>query len=253
MYSNQYSIGGYYEGIPGWEFSLEGYYKQMRNVLEYQDGTSFFGTSTHWEEKVEVGKGRSFGLEFMIQKTAGRTTGWMAYTLAKSDRQFENGTINNGKRFPYKYDRRHNISLCVNHKFSNRIDIGASWIFYTGGTITIPERETVIIKPDGSMEETSYISSRNNYRLPASHRLNFGVNFNKKTKHGMRTWNISIYNVYNAMNPNLVYTKRDNGNFYYGNNNNGMFITGQENKRKTVIKKMTLLPCIPSFTYTYRF
>ena len=55
------------------------------------------------------------------------------------------------------------------------------------------------------------------------------------------------------MNPNLVYTKRDNGNFYYGNNNNGMFITGQENKRKTVIKKMTLLPCIPSFTYTYRF
>lgn len=253
MYSNQYSIGGYYEGIPGWEFSLEGYYKQMRNVLEYQDGTSFFGTSTHWEEKVEVGKGRSFGLEFMIQKTAGRTTGWMAYTLAKSDRQFENGTINNGKRFPYKYDRRHNISLCVNHKFSNRIDIGASWIFYTGGTITIPERETVIIKPDGSMEETSYISSRNNYRLPVSHRLNFGVNFNKKTKHGMRTWNISIYNVYNAMNPNLVYTKRDNGNFYYGNNNNGMFITGQENKRKTVIKKMTLLPCIPSFTYTYRF
>lgn len=189
--------------------------------------------------KVEVGKGRSFGLEFMVQKTSGKTTGWLAYTLSKTDHRFENGTISQGEWFPYKYDRRHNISLCLNHKFNNRIDIGASWIFNTGGCITIPERETIVIKPDGSIEETGYISYRNNYRLPVSHRLNMGINFNKKTKHGMRTWNISIYNVYNAMNPNLVYSEQRNG-------------TDQKTK-KTVIKKITILPCIPSVTYTYRF
>ena len=88
----------------------------MHNVLEYQDGATFFGSSGGWQEKVEMGRGRSFGLEILAQKTIGKTTGWLGYTIAKSDRQFKDGTVNNGERFPYKYDRRHNINLCVNHK-----------------------------------------------------------------------------------------------------------------------------------------
>ena len=119
-----------------------------------------------------MGEGRSFGLELMVQKTLGKTTGWLAYTLSKTDHRFKNGTINQGRWFPYKYDRRHSISLNLSHKFSDRIDAGASWIFNTGGCITIPEKATIIIRPDGSIEETGYISRRNNYRLPASHRLN---------------------------------------------------------------------------------
>ena len=255
MYANQFSIGGYYSGLPGWEFSVEGYYKQMKHILEYQDGVSFFGTSTNWEEKVEMGEGLSFGLELMVQKTLGKTTGWLAYTLSKTEHRFKNGTINQGRWFPYKYDRRHSISLNLSHKFSDRIDAGASWIFNTGGCITIPEKATIIIRPDGSIEETGYISRRNNYHLPASHRLNLGVNFNKKTKHGMRTWNISIYNAYNAMNPNIVYSKYKNGyNVYYDDFYESIYHgnTGQK-KAQTVIKKITILPCIPSVTYTYRF
>ena len=77
MQSHQYSLGGYYTGIKGWEFSVEGYYKDMRNVLEYKDGVSFFGSSTGWENKVEMGKGRSVGIELMAQKTLGKTTGWL--------------------------------------------------------------------------------------------------------------------------------------------------------------------------------
>lgn len=251
MYSNQYSVGGYYNGLTNWEFSLEGYYKQMRNVLEYQDGVSFLGTSTNWEEKVEMGKGRSMGIEFMAQKITGKTTGWISYTLSRSDRQFKDGTINNGERFPYKYDRRHSINFCINHKFSNRIDIGASWIFSSGGAATIPEQQTVILKPDGSIEHTGYISHRNNYRLPASHRLNLGINFHKQTKHGTRTWNISLYNAYNAMNPTLVYaTQRPEENRYYYNDGTYM---ATPDKKKIIIKKLTLLPCIPSVTYTYKF
>ena len=257
MHSHQYSLGGYYTGIRGWEFSVEGYYKNMYNVLEYKEGVSFFGSSSGWENKVEMGKGRSAGIEFMAQKTLGATTGWLSYTLSKSDRQFAKGGINNGERFPYKYDRRHNINLTINHKFSERIDIGASWVFYTGGTSTIPEEKTAIIRPsDGTnngygggyidysdsgitsptVGEASYVEHRNNYRLPASHRLNVGVNFNKKTKHGMRTWNISLYNAYNAMNPTFVYRS-----------------TSKNDPYKPIIKKYTILPLIPSFTYTYKF
>ena len=259
MRSHQYSLGGYYTGIEGWEFSVEGYYKDMYNVLEYKEGVSFFGSSAGWENKVEMGKGRSAGIEFMAQKTLGRTTGWLSYTLSKSDRQFAKGGINNGERFPYKYDRRHNINLTINHKFSDRIDIGASWVFYTGGTSTIPEEKTAVIRPsDGTnngfgggygyggyfdsnitsptIGEASYVEHRNNYRLPASHRLNVGVNFNKKTKHGMRTWNISLYNAYNAMNPTFVYRS-----------------TSKNDPYKPIIKKYTILPLIPSFTYTYKF
>ncbi len=259
MKSNQYSLGAYYTGLQGWEFSVESYYKDMHHVLEYKEGVSFFGSSAGWENKVEMGRGRSMGIEFMVQKTLGKTTGWLAYTLSKSDRKFAKGGINNGERFPYKYDRRHNINLTLNHKFSNRVDIGASWVFYTGGTSTIPEERTAVIRPQGGdrwsgnynyypsygysgtiadtphVEETSYVEHRNNYRLPASHRLNVGINFHKKTKHGIRTWNISFYNLYNAMNPTFVYRGFD------------------DNRNKAVIKKYTLLPLIPSFTYSYKF
>lgn len=131
------------------------------------------------------------------------------------------------RTFSIQYDRRHNINLTVNHKFNERIDIGASWVFYTGGTSTIPEEKTAIIRPGNganngytpgyedyynpaynnspNIGESNYVEHRNNYRLPASHRLNIGINFNRKTKHGMRIWNISLYNAYNSMNPAWVY------------------------------------------------
>lgn len=259
MQAHQFSLGGYYSGLPGWQFSIEGYYKNMRNVLEYKDGVSFLGSSAGWEDKVEMGHGRSMGLELMIEKTLGKTTGWLAYTLAKSDRKFAKGGVNNGERFPYKYDRRHNIGLSVTHKFSERIDIGATWTFATGGTTTIPEEVTGLIHPstgagngfgmefhpvgsgDSFVTENDYVERRNNYRLPSSHRLNIGINFNKKTKHGLRTWNISLYNAYNAMNPTFVYRSTKE-------TSNGHITT-----LEPVIKKLTILPCIPSVTYTYKF
>ena len=254
MQAHQYSLGSYYTGLPGWEFSVEGYYKQMHNVLEYKEGVSFLGSSSGWENKVEMGNGRSMGIEFMIQKTIGKTTGWIAYTLAKSDRKFAVGGINNGERFPYKYDRRHNLSLVVNHKFSNRIDVGASWIFSTGGTATIAEEVTAIIRPEEDpIQQKDYIEKRNNYRLPASHRLNIGVNFNKKTKHGVRTWNISLYNAYNAMNPTMIYSNNSGGYATYIKNQEDGKVYLQYIPAKRKITKLTLLPCVPSVTYTYKF
>lgn len=246
MRSYQYAVGGYYTGIRGWEFSLESYYKDMHNVLEYQDGATFFGTSGGWQEKVEMGRGRSFGLEILAQKTLGKTTGWLAYTIAKSDRIFKDGTINNGERFPYKYDRRHNINFCVNHRFSDRVDVGMTWVFNTGGTATLAEKQTVTV--EGATVD--YISHRNNFRLPVSHRLNLSLNFHKTTRRGDHTWNISIYNAYNAMTPSLIYLEEE----YIGHphwDETGQTQMTWERKRRLI--KQTLLPCVPSVSYTFKF
>lgn len=254
MQAHQYSLGSYYTGIRGWEISVEGYYKDMQNVLEYKDGVSFFGSSSGWEKKVEMGHGRSMGIEFMAKKSIGSTTGWISYALNKSDRKFSKGGINDGERFPYRNDRRHCANITVNHKFNSHIDFGASWSFATGGTTTIPEETTAVIRPvesnsygAGQVGTENYIEHRNNYRLPASHKLNISLNINKKTKHGIRTWNFSIYNVYNAMNPAFVY-RRDSSTGYYNTSTGEFYSTS-----KPVIKKITILPCIPSITYTYKF
>lgn len=250
MRSFQYAAGGYYTGLKGWEFSLEGYYKDMHNVLEYQDGASFFATSGGWQEKVEMGRGRSFGLEILAQKTIGKTTGWLAYTIAKSDRRFKNGTINNGERFPYKYDRRHNINLCLNHQFNERIDVGATWVFNTGGTATIANQRTGTISSIDNPNMIDYIAHRNNFRLPVSHRLNLSVNFHKQLRRGTQTWSISIYNAYNAMTPNLVYKEEEYIGLDYIDEHG---IPQTKWTRNTKLIKQTLLPCIPAVTYTFKF
>ncbi|MDR1224267.1 MAG: TonB-dependent receptor [Tannerella sp.] len=258
MRTHQYSLGAYYTGFKGWELSAESYYKDMRNVLEYKDGARFLGSSSYWEDKVEMGKGRAYGVELMAQKTTGKLTGWISYALAKSERKFQESGINQGRWFPYKYDRRHHINLTANYILSEKIDIGASWEFYTGGTTTLGEEKTLLIMPPGhsgmstyysmygwmtrpisTVSEIDYIKGRNNYRLPPSHRLNVGINFHKKKKYGERIWSISIYNAYNAMNPTFIYRDAEYIEDTY--------------TRKQIIKKITVLPIIPSFTYTYKF
>ena len=238
--SDQFSLGAYYDGLPGWEFSIETYYKSIHNLLEYKDGTITFGSSTGWEDKVEMGDGRSMGLEFLIQKTSGNITGWLAYTLAKSDRIFPDGSINLGERFPYKYDRRHNVNINLTYKLNKRIDLNAAWSFATGGTTTVPVRKTVVETPEGELVEADYVTHRNNFRLPPSHRLNLGMNLRTKKGHGL--WNFSVYNVYNYMNPNIVLVS-----FTSVETDPGVY------ERRLVMNKVTILPILPSISYTYEF
>lgn len=239
---DHYSIGAYYSGLKGWEFSLEGYYKKTKNIVEYQDGATVMGTSANWYDKVSMGEGRSYGAEIFVQKTLGKTTGFVSYTLSKSDRIFRDGMVNNGHWYPYKYDRRHNLVVSVFHKFSDRVDVAGNFVFTTGGTTTVPTRQIVAITPDGTSTYDDYVPYKNNYRLPCSHRLNLGVNLHKQKRHGERIWNFSIFNVYNAMNPNLVYSDTD----YNAEDGNVTTNTIR-------IKKITLLPFMPSISYTFKF
>lgn len=241
--SDQFSVGAYYDGIKGWEFSVEAYLKNMRNILEYKDGTLMLGTSEGWENRVEMGEGTAKGIEFLVQKTAGKTTGWLAYTLAKTDRIFPDGSINNGERFPYKYDRRHCIDLSVDHRFNKKWGINATWSFATGGTTTVPVRQVAVQLPDGNIWDAQYVDHRNNFRIPPSHRLNIGCNLHKERRRGESIWNFSVYNAYNRMNPNFVFM--DYGPDY---DNNGNY-TGTSLK----MKKITILPLLPSVSWTRNF
>ena len=242
--SDQFSLGAYWDAGGGWEFSLEGYYKDMQNILEYKDGMSVLITSTGWDSKVAMGQGRAYGIEVFIQKKTGATTGWLGYTLAKSDRRFPDGSINRGEWFPFKFDRRHDISLVVNHRFSDRIDVSGSWKFFTGGVTTLTTREFAVMDPDGGYHGADYVSSRGNYRLPPSHTLNLGINFRKQKRRGERIWNISLYNAYNNMNPDFVFK---NHTAEYDPETHLVKREGIE------VKKITVLPVLPAFSYTRKF
>jgi TonB-dependent Receptor Plug Domain/CarboxypepD_reg-like domain len=252
MVSKQYSAGFFYNLLDLADLSLEGYYKSMNNLIEYQDGATFMGPNTGWEDKVFMGRGWAYGVEFLAQKSYGKTTGWLGYTWAKSERLFDRPgqEINNGKVFPAKYDRRHDVSLTISHKLSERIDIAGTWVYSTGhcGTLALQNyNEPVIPQSNNSWQSNSaslpYVSSRNNYRFNAYHRMDIGINFHKKLHHGIRTWNISVYNVYNQQNPFLVYP-----NSSYTTNP----ITHQNEEHKT-LRQVSIFPVIPSISYSYAF
>ena len=125
--AHQFALGSAYNWRKGYEISLEGYYKTMDNLIAYEEGASFIDVNSDWQDKVVVGDGRSYGAELLVQKKTGRTTGWLGYTLSWSNRRFDE--LNFGERFPYRYDRRHDLSLAVMHAWKDRIDVSFSWVF----------------------------------------------------------------------------------------------------------------------------
>ncbi len=246
------SLGAYYDGMSGWDFSVEAYIKYSQNVLDYRDGASMFGSVSGWENLVEMGISRSFGIELYAERTIGPVTGWIAYTLSKTERRFPSGYINSGNWYPSKYDRRHVFNLYADWTISRNLDISATWSIMSGGWLSLPERTIAYLnvsqnKIDAlrnhlgvAAQVTYYYPSRNNYHLPPSHTLNISVNLRKPVKHGVNFWSFSIYNLYNALNPNMVFMSLEQ---YSGNNDN----------KPIVVKKVTFLPVIPSFSYTFKF
>ena len=233
MTAEQVAIGTVYRIGAGFDLTIEGYYKRMNNLIEYKDGASFFGSSDEWENKVENGKGWAYGGEVMISKEMGKTSGWIGYTLSWADRKFQN--ISFGNRFPAKYDSRHDISVVLSHKFNDKIDIGTNWVYRTGnaGTLFTQQINTEVPYTGFPMKIENF-EGRNNYRMPPYHRLDFGINFHKQKRKGVRTWNISIYNLYNRQNP--------------------WSLSPDINKQgEYVLKQISLFSIIPSFTYSYKF
>ena len=189
-----------------YEVSIEGYYKDMKDVLSLKEGASFFGVQNNWQDKVTQGNGRAYGLEFFVQKKEGNTTGWISYTWSKNLRQFDD--LNGGLEFPYKYDRRHDLKLIVSHKFTNRLSINGAWQYGTGNALTLYTNQFRLPSANQSMNdyykqtiEVATIGERNSYRMPAYHRLDLSLEWTKKKRTHTRTWVLGCYNVYSRANP----------------------------------------------------
>ena len=247
MNSHQISLGMFYDLNGLMDISVEAYRKTMNNLIEYKDGATFLGSSTGWEDKVCMGKGLAYGVEVLVQKTVGKTTGWIGYTLARTERLFDRPgeELNFGKIFPSKYDRRHDISIVVSHRFTKRIDASATWIYGSGTCATLGmyefEGEPIPSSFDyDAKQQYTYVSERNNFRYPAYHRLDLSVNFHKQKRYGRRTWSVGVYNAYNRMNPFIVYSDTQEPTVYGG-------------ETRKVLKQLTLFPIIPSISYSYTF
>jgi len=223
-----------------YEFSVESYYKAMNNIIEYKDGAGFSRPDKDWQTQVETGKGKTYGIEFFLQKKVGAYQGWVGYTLAWSNRQFDN--INEGKVYPYKYDRRHDISVTNSFSINERIDLSAVWVFGSGNSISLP----VATYPangggtDGNGgwyygNEIEHYEGRNGFRMRAYHRMDLSISFKKQTKWGERKWVFGAYNVYNRKNPFFITTGYDY----------------ETDKKKFV--QYSLFPIIPSFSYQFKF
>ena len=252
-HSHQVAVGAAYsvEGLA--DFTLEGYYKHMDNLLEYKEGSSYMAGDTEWQKKVAMGKGWSYGMEFMAQRSVGRFNGWIAYTWSKTQRKFDRPgmTVNGGRTFDAKYDRRHKLDITCSYKFSDRFDMSATWLYETGNCGTIYTQYydgAPLIQEEGGYGSNilGYYDNRNNLRLNPTHRLDLSFNWHKQLKRAERTFNLSIYNAYNNRNPFLVYVFTDHAS---NRTEEGEY----EYQEVRSLRQLTLFPILPTFSYSISF
>ena len=218
------------------EVSIEAYYKWMNNIIEYREGANFL-LNQGWESQVVSGQGRSYGAEFFVQKKTGKTTGWLSYTYSRTTRQFEE--LNFGKPFPFKYDRRHDVSFTIAHQLNEHWQLAATWVYGTGNAISLP---VAAYKSYSGQYGTGnygipvyYYPERNNYRMRAYHRLDLGANYSRKSRWGRWGLNFGVYNAYNRKNPFFIYEGIDDA-------------TGDP-----AFKQVSLFPIIPSLAFNFEF
>lgn len=210
--------------------SAEGYYKIMRNLMDYRDEYYLQPPTEMWNAQLCSGKGRAKGLDFKIEKVYGRLTGHISYSLAWTDRTFADK--NGGRTFPARFDNRHTINILLNWKISDRVGFNAAWTGHSGNRFTLLPQ--VWESPDfGNRypgDETPLKTGINNYQLPFYHRLDLSLTV--RNRRGF--WTLGLFNAYSHMN--TVAIRRT-----YNNHN------------RPVFQKVKLLPIIPSISYTWEF
>jgi hypothetical protein len=232
--SMQYSLG-VFKNFNNNEFetSAEVYFKNMKNQIEYAEG--YTPSLTDPEDQFVYGRGWSYGSEFFINKTRGKLTGWLGYTLSWTWRKFRE--LNEGQKFAAKYDRRHDISFVTMYELNRKWKFSSVFVFGSGNATTLPERFYVV---NGVL--TQEYSKINQYRLPSYHRLDLSATLTPATKPGKRfqkSWVFSLYNSYSHLNPYFIYFNQE-GNPYDGS-------------LKIEARKVSLFPIIPAVTWNFKF
>lgn len=231
-------------------FSVEAYRKTMSNLLSYREGSSFLlptdGKAARWEDDVTAGRGWSSGVEVLLQKRAGRFTGWAGYTWSMTRWQFDE--LNGGQPFFPRYDRRHDVSLVGSYALTPGIRLSGTWVYGTGQALTVPvARYRAVVNnptatpnaPFGTGLTTREFGGKNSFRAEPYHRLDLSVQFVRQRAGGReRVWELSVYNAYNRRNP-----------FFYameGKTDPATRLT------RTVMYRYSLFSVIPSVSYSFK-
>ena len=210
------------------ETSVEVYYKDMKNVIDFKDNAITYGYLLI-DGELRVGKGRSYGAEFLVRKNVGKFTGWVSYTYSRTFRTIPE--ISHGLEYRSPYDRPHCISIVVNYEFNDRFNVSANWIYNTGQPVTYPYGKFT----DHGSTYAIYNGYRNQSRYPDYHRLDVSLTWKgKQHQRWQGEWNASIYNVYGRHNTWAV-----------------VFTPDDDNSIKT--EKMYLFSVIPSISYNFKF
>ena len=189
---------------PSWSLEVNGYYKKMNHLVSYLEGTNFALNSevinaNNWEDKTTSGKGTSKGLEFLLKKEKGKSTGWISYTLSESNRQFTE--INNGEIFPFRFDLRHVLNIVFAHEFNEHWSLASTWNFSSGSNIDLALSQWQYIRQDGQPDFFyTYFGKKNSYQLPNYHRMDFSAKYNQSKKWGKWSIDLGVYNLYNRRN-----------------------------------------------------
>ena len=222
----------------------------MTNLIEYREGASFhvgFDGGQDWQDKVNVGRGWSYGAELFVQKKRGAITGWIGYTVSWTNRHF--AELNQGRTFPYRYDRRHDLALVLIHQLSRRNSFSLTWVYGTGNAVTLPvalyygyerfpEGREIRFPPYLPYDTVIY-GDRNSYRMAPFHRLDFSFNSSWPGKSDRHGFSFGVYNAYNRKNPYFI---------YFDNLYNSVTRT-----RERRAKQVSLFPFLPWLNYRFKF
>lgn len=257
----------------GLALTLEGYYKTMNNIINYKEGSSFLliddpssADKVRWDENITSGRGWSYGAEVLLQKKTGKFSGWIGYTLSWTQWQF--AELNFGQKFFPRYDRRHDLSVVGIYEISPRITLSGTWVYGTGNALTLPQSNytayhhnttpqvqyiptgsgttyaPIISNPPFSYGRTvSDYGPKNSFRAEPYHRFDLSLQFHKKKKYHERTWELSIYNLYNRRNP-----------FFYNLTSRPVYDTnGRVIGTKTALQRISIFPIVPTLSYNFKF
>ena len=213
------------------ETSAEVYYKTIQNALDFKDFADLL-LNKLFEGELRFGKAKAYGLELMAKYNIKKFSGWVSYTLSRTEKTI-NG-INNNKTYRATYDKPNNLAIVVSYDPSERVSIGATWVYYTGSAVTFPTGKFLY-----GNQVVPVFSDRNSYRMPDYHRLDLSVTLRSKEKPNKKwhyDWNFSIYNAYARKNPWVINFKPE-----------------KDNPNKTYAEMIYLFSIIPSATFNFYF
>lgn len=229
------NIGAGFNTEGGVHLGLEAFYKSLSNVINSNEGKLVeISTNQPWEAQIPVGKGESYGFEFELHKYTGRSIWMLNYTYSKAIRDFDN--INSGNAFEFRFHRPHQVKLVFIRKINKNAEFSLSWMYMSGNPVSAPSLTSVIIDEDGNRIIVPEYPEKHNEKFPDYHRLDWGLSFYSDFSWARQKLTIGVYNSYNQSNPFYLDLQED-----------------RDNPLKYAIYQYSILPIIPSLSYSLSF